>query len=185
MANGNKVLEFLRKGFPFIATGLSLAGPPGNLASTILGKALSVDNPTPQKMLDTLQTLQLTPDQQLALTNAERQYRAQMQAMGFENEKDLETIFAADRADARLMQEQTRSRLPGALAVIVTVGFFGLLVIGAFHSMPAASEKLLDVMTGSLGAAWLSIVNFYFGRSSEGDRKTELLAQAPAIGTNG
>jgi hypothetical protein len=184
MANGNKILDFLRKGFPFLATGLSLVGPPGNLASSILGKALSIDAPTPSKVLESLQSLELTPDQQLSLTQAENQYRAQMQAMGYENEKELESIFAADRADARAMQEQTRSQLPALLAILVTVGFFGLLAICAFHSMPTNSQKILDVMTGTLGAAWLSIVNFYFGRSSEGDRKTELLAQAPAV-TNG
>lgn len=183
-SDGNKVLAFFKQGFPFLATGLSLLGPPGNAASAILGKALKIDDPTQQKVLDALQQMDLTPDQQLALTNAEQQYKAQMQAMGFQSEKDLESIFAADRADARAMQEQTRSRLPGGLAILVTIGFFGLLAISAFHEMPAASQKILDVMTGTLGAAWLSIVNFYFGRSSEGDRKTELLAQAPSV-TNG
>lgn len=180
-SDGNKVLGFLKQGFPFLATGLSLLGPPGNLASSILGTALKLDNPTQKSVMDALQTMQLSPDQQLALTNAEQQYKLQLQGMGFQSLKDLESVYAADRASAREMQEQTRSRLPGALAVMVTIGFFGLLALSIFHSMPAASEKILDVMTGTLGTAWVSIVNFYFGRSSEGDRKTELLAQAPAI----
>ncbi len=182
---GNKVLAFLKQGFPFLATGLSLLGPPGNAAAAILGSTLKLDDKTPAGVMNALQDLQLTPDQQLALTQAEQQYKAQLQAMGFQSVKDLESIYAGDRSDARAMQVQTRSQIPGELSWIVTIGFFGLLAVCAFHPMPPSSEKILDVMTGSLGAAWLSIVNFYFGRSSEGDRKTELLAQAPAIGTNG
>lgn len=187
MSAGTKVLSFLKQGFPFLATGLSLLGPPGNLASSILGSALKLDpaNSTPDKVIQTLESLQLTPDQQLALTQAEQQYKAQLSAMGFQSVKDLETVYAADRASAREMQEQTRSWLPAALAILVTLGFFGLLGLSVFHPMPPASEKIVDAMTGVLGTAWVSIINFYFGRSSDGDRKTELLAQAPAIVTNG
>ena len=181
MADGNKVLSFFRGAYPFLTTGLSLLGPPGNLASSILGNALKIDNPTQQKVMDALQQMQLTPDQQLAMTNAENQYRAQMQAMGYENEKDLEAVYAADRADARSMEEKTGSDLPEVLAILVTLGFFGLLGVWAFCLIPAANEKILDVMVGSLATAWVSIVNFYFGRSSEGDRKTELLAQAGPV----
>lgn len=182
--SGNKVLAFFKQGFPFLATGLSLLGPPGNAAASILGSALKLDNPTTDTVIDALGKMQLSPDQQLALTTAEQQYKLQLQAMGFQSLKDLESVYAADRASAREMQETTRSRLPGALAVLVTIGFFGLLALTVFHTMPTASEKILDVMTGTLGTAWVSIVNFYFGRSSEGDRKTELLAQAPAITTS-
>lgn len=183
---GNKVLAFFKQGFPFLATGLSLLGPPGNAAASILGSALHLDNPTTGSVIDALGKLQLSPDQQLALTNAEQQYKLQLQGMGFQSLKDLESVFAADRASAREMQEQTRSRLPGALAVLVTVGFFGLLGIEVWLSAvhPNSGNRILDSMTGVLGTAWVSIVNFYFGRSSEGDRKTELLAQAPAITTS-
>jgi hypothetical protein len=39
-----------------------------------------------------------------------------------------------------------------------------------------ASEPLL-VMLGSLGTAWVAVVNYWFGSSAGSDRKTDLLAK--------
>lgn len=174
MAN---VLGFFQKAMPFITTGLSIAGgPAGIAASTILGKVLKVDNPTVQSVTKALQGLTLTPELQAQLQEAENQYKLQMQSMGYQNEQDLAKVAADDRASARQMQIQTRSWVVPALAVLITLGFFGLLVLMMYHVAPPGSEKILDVMTGSLGTAWIMVITYFFGSSAGSDRKTEILA---------
>jgi|SRR6266404_510740 len=171
------VLGFFKKAMPFITTGLSLAGgPAGNAAALILGKVLKVDSPTVDSITKTLQGLTLTPELQAQLQEAENQYKLQMQQMGYQHEDDLAKIGADDRASARQMQIQTRSWVVPCLAIVITLGFFGLLTLLLYHVAPSGSEKILDVMTGSLGTAWIMVVTYFFGSSAGSDRKTELLA---------
>lgn len=47
--------------------------------------------------------------------------------------------------------------------------------------LPVASRDVLNIMLGSLGTAWISIIAYYFGSSNGSSRKTELLAKAPAV----
>jgi hypothetical protein len=75
-----------------------------------------------------------------------------------------------------------RIKIPGALAIFVTLGFFGLMFLTALHAPPPQSEKVLDVMTGSLGTAWVAVIMYYFGSSAGSDRKTEIMANGAAGG---
>jgi hypothetical protein len=62
------------------------------------------------------------------------------------------------------------------------LGFFGVLYY--MLTMEAKPSEALLIMLGSLGTAWAAVVNFWFGSSAGSARKTELIAQSPAIGTN-
>lgn len=99
--------------------------------------------------------------------------------MGLEDKIELET-GATDRINARSRQIIVKDRIPAILAISVTGGFFSLLWLLAFHQVPPASEKILDVMIGSLATAWTGIVTYYFGSSAGSDRKTEMLNDAAA-----
>lgn len=173
----------LKQAFPFISAAASLGGPVGTIAANLVGKAIGVDKvePTADGISTAIATAFSDPTQRAALIKAEQDFQAQMAELGYKNSEALAATAAADRASAREMEIQTKSYLPGTLAVLVTIGFFGLLTLSAFHTMPASSEKILDVMTGSLGTAWIMIITYYFGSSAGSDRKTELLAQAPPI----
>jgi cation transport ATPase len=122
-----------------------------------------------------------SPEQRQALLKAEQDFQAQMAELGYKDSEEMEATAAADRASARNMQVQVRSWIPGALAVSVTIGFFGLLALTATHAPPVSSEKVLDVMTGSLGTAWIMVIGYYFGSSAGSAQKTQLLAQAQPI----
>lgn len=174
----------LRKSFPFISAAASLGGPIGTIAAGLVGKAIGADKAPPATadgISNAIANAFADPAQRAALIQAEQQFQAQMAELGYKDAEALAATAAEDRESARQMEIQTKSWLPGTLAIVVTTGFFGLLAIMAFHTVPAGSEKILNVMTGSLGTAWIMVITYYFGSSAGSDRKTELLAHAPSI----
>lgn len=175
------VLGFFRKAFPFISTGLSLAGPAGNAAAGILGSVLQIDKPTPANVAAALQKATWSPELQEKMAEAEREYQALMTKAGYEHVEDLEKIAADDRASAREMQVQTRSRLPGVLAIVITVGFFGVLTFMLLRPIPVSGHDALLLILGTLAAAFGAVVTYYYGSSKGSADKTQLLAQAPPI----
>ncbi|MFM0437008.1 hypothetical protein PQQ84_11125 [Paraburkholderia strydomiana] len=93
------------------------------------------------------------------------------------HESDMARIQAADRADARAMGVSTKDWVPKVLAMAVTAGFFGILLLMAFQPLPGTNKDLVNVVVGALGTAWISIIGYYFGTSVGSMRKTELLAK--------
>jgi len=160
--------------------GTALGGPLGGIAGKLLANALGGDptKATPDDLAKLVQNV--TPEQLLALKQAEQQFQLQMAELNIKSVQDLEALAAGDRASAREREVQVRDWTPRLLAYGVTLGFFGLLSYMLRHDVPTANKDILNVMLGSLGTAWISVVTYYFGSSSGSDRKTELLAQAPS-----
>lgn len=93
------------------------------------------------------------------------------------HETDMARIEADDRANARAMGTTNRDWVPKVLAMAVTTGFFGILMLMAFQPLPGPNKDLVNVIVGALGTAWISIIGYYFGTSVGSMRKTELLAK--------
>lgn len=110
---------------------------------------------------------------QQAITDATEQVRKDSQTFDIQ----LATLDASDKISARQMQIGTKDPTPRILAIAVTVGFFGLLGFMALHDVPPSSKDLLNVMIGSLGAAWVSVISFYFGSSAGSAAKDEVIAK--------
>lgn len=70
-----------------------------------------------------------------------------------------------------------KENLPLVLAILVTICFFSLMIILAFHEVPEKSLSILNILMGSLGTSWGSVINYYFGSSSGSAKKTELLSK--------
>jgi len=157
---------------PLIAT--ALGGPVGGLAVQVLGEALGIDTPTQEKVEKAFSSGSMTGEQVAAVRQAEIALQKRAQELGI----DLEQIHAKDRESARQMQVQTRSRLPGTLAILITFGFFGVLA-GMLSGQLQASgnNEALLILLGALGAAWGAVVNFYFGSSAGSAAKNEMLAK--------
>lgn len=51
------------------------------------------------------------------------------------------------------------------LAGIVTIGFLSLLIYMLKYEVPEKNERIMDILLGSLGTAWITIINFFFGTS--------------------
>jgi hypothetical protein len=166
-----KIKELLAKVAPTLAT--ALLGPVGGLAVEALGQAFGIEQPTVDKLEEAVKSGSLTGEQIVAAKAAEQAFIVRCKELDI----DLEKIHAGDRASARDMQKSTGSKVPATLALIVVVGFFGLL--GGMMSgylKPQNNEALL-LLLGSLAAAFGAVMQFYFGSSASSQSKDAMLAK--------
>lgn len=158
------------------------AGPIGGMAVTTLESALGVKPATTSTIEDRKDAVAAavttaTPEQLSAVQAAEASFKEQMAQFGL----DEDTLTAQDTANARTMHTANRELTPSVLSYAITAGFFGLLSLLAFHAVPPAAKDLLETMVGALGTAWVAVVTFWFGSSSNSSRQTELLAKAQPV----
>jgi hypothetical protein len=172
----------LKQVFPFISAAAALGGPPAELAASVLGKALGTDTapavvaPTQAGIVGALAKASASADQLLAAQKAEIDFQIQKASLEPHHQEELERLASEDRDSARKREESVRDRVPGFLAVVVTLGFFGLLTAMLKWSPPASNKDLLNIMLGSLGTAWIAIITYYFGSSRGSDAKTAIIA---------
>lgn len=152
----------------------ALGTPVAGMAVAALEQALGV--PGAADVQKTIEQGQLTGDQVAAIQQAELNLKQKAQELGL----DFEQLAVQDRTSARTMQSTTRSWIPGALAIGITSGFFGVLWYMMTHHIPVEDRDVLNIMVGSLGTAWISIVTFYFGSSASSQDKNAILANITA-----
>ena len=153
--------------------GAALVGPLGSVASSFIADKLGIDN---KNVASVLSGGKVTAEYVDTIRAAEVDFQKFCAA----NEITRETLSNANTQGARDMQVSTRSLTPAVLTYLITVGFFGILAFMMSDSY-VSSEPLL-VMLGSLGTAWVASVNFWFGSSASGQRKTELISRAGPVG---
>jgi hypothetical protein len=159
---------------PWIAT--AIGGPLGGAAVGAIGDALGLSDKTEASIKSALSGV--TPEQMLALKNADQAFQLQMEGLGFADLEKLAALSVENTKDARAMQVQTHSRVPAVLATIITLGFFGVLIGMLAGVLEATDNQALLIMLGALGAAWGAVTNYFFGSTADSQRKTLLLAQA-------
>ena len=152
---------------PTVAT--ALGSPLAGAAISALGSIFGVDDPTKEKIGKLFADGQVTEDQLSELRKLELAYQNEEKERGFRYAE----LTYKDTGNAREMQVKTRSNIPPVLAILVTVGFFGILGFLILNGQYKPTEPLL-VMLGSLGTAWTMIIGFYFG-SSHGSQNKDLL----------
>jgi hypothetical protein len=157
-------MNWLESIAPTIAS--ALGGPLAGLAVEAVSKAIGID---PKDVAKTLADGKLSADQIALIKQAEVEMAARAQELGL----DFAKLAVDDRKSARDMQSKNSSFIPGAMAIVVTIGFFGIL-IGLMTDHFKTSEALL-LMLGSLGTAWTGIIAFYFGSSAGSQAKDQLI----------
>ena len=160
-------MDWLKAIAPTLAT--AIAGPFGTMAYGLAATALGVSSEDAQK---TIESGKLTSEQIASIQQAEITIKARAQELGL----DFAKLGNDDRKSARDMQSTTRSLVPPILALLVTLGFFGIL-IGLMTKAFSTSDALM-LMLGSLGTAWTGIIAFYFGSSASSQNKDALLHQS-------
>ena len=155
---------------PSLAT--ALGGPMSGMAVGYLAKALlGKDEATEAEVASAVAGQD--PDILLKLKTAEYEFQTKLAEVGVE----LEQIAAKDRDSARNREVTIRDAMPKILAVLITVGFFGALAVMALVDLPIANRDLMNVMLGALGAAWTSVVSYFFGSSAGSQEKTKILGR--------
>ena len=150
---------------PTIAT--CLGGPLAGLAVTALSKLFGV---APDQVQSMINDNKLSADQIAAVQQEEIKFKEQTQALGL----NFEQLAVEDRKSARDMQTVTGSLIPPMLSILVTLGFFGILVYLMVRPADTANTPLM-IMLGSLGTAWTGIIAFYFGSSAGSRAKDQML----------
>jgi hypothetical protein len=162
---------------PWIGT--ALGGPLGGMAVEAAANALGLSDKTVDAVKQAIGGA--TPEQMLALKQADQAFSLQMQALGFKQVIDLEALAAGDRKDARAMQVAKPSPVPALLSIGVTSGYFAILIGMMFGVLKVNDSQALMMILGSLGTGWGMVMAFWFGTTRDSGRKTELLAQADAV----
>ena len=153
---------------PTIAT--ALGGPVAGMAvKAISGALFGHEGATKDDIMTALANP--TGDQLAALKKIDADFAVQMKALDI----DLERIAAGDRASARDMQKETKDWIPRALAILVTVGFFAILIYMLIYGLPTTGNEALLLLLGALQTAWGGIVAFYFGSSSGSQQKDKMI----------
>jgi membrane-bound ClpP family serine protease len=154
---------------PTIAT--ALGGPLAGVAVKTLSNALfGHEEGTEEQISEAMASA--TPDQLAAIKKIDADFKVQMKSLDI----DLERIAAGDRDSARQMQRETKDWVPKVLAIVITLGFFGILIWMLLNGMPQTGTEALLMMLGALGTAWTGVVNFYYGSSAGSKAKTDALA---------
>lgn len=165
----DKVLPTLKSLAPTIAT--AIGGPFAGMGVTVLAKALGIDIPDPDapeaedKLTKAVQGM--SPETMAAVRKADQDFQVRLRQLDI----DVEKLRFDDIASARNMQVQTRDWTPRILAMLIVLGFFTLLGLMAFVELPLKNEAAMNIMLGTLGAAFGAVYQFFFGSSASSQAK--------------
>ena len=159
-------------GLPLLGAVLPIPG--GAAIGTALASAIGA-NADPESVLAALTS---NADAQLKARQFELTHQETMLQIQLKYETDQYAAEVSDRSSARGMQVSTRSLTVPILGFAITAGFFGILAFMLKYDVPAGSRDVLNIMLGSLGTAWLCVVNFNFGSSHSSQAKDVLLANS-------
>lgn len=152
------------------ALGTALGGPLGGMAArAITGALLGSETDDEKAAAEAIRNA--TPDQLLALKQADHDFAAKMKQLDI----NLEEIRSKDRDSARRRQIETKDKMPAVIALAALAGFFGILAAMIFVTIPTAAAQPLAVMLGALGTLVTQIGAYYYGSSSGSSAKNAML----------
>ena len=165
-------MDWLKTIAPMLGT--ALAGPLGGAAAAFLADKLGIEGKTIESVTEVLNSGRMTPEQIVAIKLAEVDFDKFLK----EHDIKVEQVHAQDRASARSMQSATQSPLPAVLSIMVTLGYFGILLGMMTGGLNSNESPALLIMLGSLGTAWGMVMSFWFGTTKSSSEKNEIIARA-------
>jgi hypothetical protein len=147
---------------PWIGT--ALGGPLGGMAVSAVADALGLSEKTEEAIKQAISGA--TPEQMLAIKQADQQFAAHMQELGFQNIQVLAKLAADDRANARQREIATGDKTPRNLAYML-VG--GAIAIGGFLLFGGLKldSTLAGVVIGYLFNESGAVTTYYFGEAKQ------------------
>lgn len=154
------------------ALGSPLAGAAVSALCSIFGVADGTQ--------DTIKTIitngQMTADQISKIRELELKYQSEEKERGFRYAE----LEVKDRGDARIREIQTGDKVNRNLAYFIVLSFVAV-VVSTLMGWTKAESVLAGTLIGYLSAKTEQVLSYYYGSNKSSDRKTELLAQSPAI----
>ena len=184
------MMDVLKTVAPWLVTALT-GGVPGiaaMAASAIAGK-LGLGDGSVDAVTSALTGQQMTPEQLLALKQADDDFALKMRQAGFTHAENMagvqvqaDRVAADDRASARNFAAAEHDHTARNLAYMYTVALFA--VIGLEFLLAARQIRLddgvmraLDTLFGILIAMVLGSKEYFFGSSSRADRQAAAITQ--------
>jgi len=158
---------------PWIAT--ALTGPLGGLAVGAAADALGLSEKTESAIKQAISGV--TPEQMLALKNADQAFQIRMQELGFQEIKALAQIAFQDRDSARKRESTVGDKTNRNLAYTIIAAFIAM-AIGTLMGWAKADSVLAGTIIGYLSAKAEQVLSYYFGSTSGSAEKSRLLAQS-------
>jgi len=165
-------MEFLKSLAPYLGT--ALAGPFGGLAASFLADKLGVETKTIEAVTKVFNDGAMTPDQVVLIKLAEIEFKKFTEANGI----TLEQLSVQNTQGARDMQIATKSWVPAALAVIITVGYLGILIGMMLGELKVTDNQALLILIGALASGFGTVLNFFLGSSRGSQSKDVILANS-------
>ncbi|MFP3567585.1 hypothetical protein [Paraburkholderia sp. SIMBA_030] len=184
------MLDILKTVAPWLVTALT-GGVPGvavMAASTIADK-LGIGDGTVESVKAALTGQSMTPEQLLALKQADEDFALKMRQAGFTHAENMagiqvqaDRLAADDRASARNFATAEHDHTARNLAYMYTLALFA--VIGLEFLLAVRQVRLddsvmraLDTLFGILIAMVLGSKEYFFGSSSRADRQAAAITQ--------
>lgn len=117
-----------------------------------------------------------TPEQLLALKQADQKHQEFMVQIGYDHLDKLAAIDAGDRDSARKREMTVQDWTPRILAYTIVIAFV-VMVAATLGGLSKVDSVLAGTLVGYLSAKCEQVIAYYFGSSRGSDRKTELMAQ--------
>lgn len=165
-------LGWLKSLAPLIGT--ALGGPLGGAAAAFVADKLGVEGKTIEAVTALLDSGTLSPEQITSVKLAEIDFQRFLES----NQIDLARLDVANTQGARDMQIAVRSWTPDILAVLIVIGFFGILVTMLLGVLKVSDQQSLLILLGSLSAGFGAVLNFFFGSSRGSQNKDLMLANS-------
>jgi hypothetical protein len=158
--------------------GTAIGGPLGGMAVNFIAGKMGL----PESTIDAVKSaiIGMTPEQALALKESDQEFALHMQEMGFKQVTDLEALAVKDRDSARQREMAVKDSTNKVLATVI-VGGFMVMVAATLMGWTSAESVLAGTLIGYLSAKADQVLSYYFGSNKDSARKTELIAQAPAV----
>lgn len=156
-------LGIVKKIYPAISGLASLGGPFGVIGANLVGKALGVDKVDPSPDGIAAAIAGATPEQMLALKQAESDADAKIKEMGFKDAETMQQLADADAADARNREEKVGDRTP-EVGFYMLLAIFVCMVIALFHvAIPEGNKATVYTMAGCLTTLVIGASQYFYG----------------------
>lgn len=147
--------------------GVALGGPLGGMAIKFIGEQLlGKANVSENEILEHVSS----PHDLEKLKNVDKEFAAVLKRIDL----DITKLEIDNVKDARKREIVMKDRMPSVMAILLTMGFFGLLILVMTVTVTSYAKPILEVMVGAMGSAFLSVINYYFGSSRGSTLKTIL-----------